>query len=703
MKHFAKYGALILAAALSVPVATLAKKKTQKKEDAPIVKTDYKFPYATTPQKLYECGTTVYSTSGNQVSNMSGIVLAKEGLKVHELGVSPANNRYLLIYDTKKGTQSILYSTEDVAKIVMKLKPKKYGQLVSAIYSPDARRVLLGGKNRTVVTTDARKLTPIDTLKLSIEPKVMEMSNNGYYLAVTDGKNVTVYNFEEKKPRQSWNFEANVTDMKFNNDGTEFAVLTDDGLASIYDTRSFIIKKDYDDLGAGIGLGYNFDGKWMAVATSADNIRVINLLDSKQNFEIPVESGQVSDLVFIPDAEGRTLLCYTTDHALKARRMWNLSPYYGKLVKEQADAMMNEWLKMMPGETIDEYRKRVNDDSRKRQRALFEAEIASGLANDLLAMSTVSLGKYDRANKVLEVNFSNMPSIFLPVEESDLGAFHKADELEFRNSKYGVMGDDNFELIYAEVFNKNDGKTYIYDNLERASLNYMEGDDNVVSLEVIQQQQMEELKLQELRRKVMEEAKSRQVISDHTNITVNSEVIPDYDANGKRILNYKVSFSYEVEPEFSATEDFAPGKYHVGESGAASSMLNIVKQAFEGELSRHLTEGKKLLVNIKGAADGTPIRSTLAYDGAYGDFEEEPVRQNGQLTTITVTKKDGMATNEQLAFIRGAGVQNYLNENIKNLSKMNTDYTYNVDVAEGKGSEFRRITVEFTFVDANLQ
>lgn len=318
-------------------------------------------------------------------------------------------------------------------------------------------------------------------------------------------------------------------------------------------------------------------------------------------------------------------------------------------------------------------------------------------------MSTVSLGKYDRANKVLEVNFSNMPSIFLPVEESDLGAFHKADELEFRNSKYGVMGDDNFELIYAEVFNKNDGKTYIYDNLERASLNYMEGDDNVVSLEVIQQQQMEELKLQELRRKVMEEAKSRQVISDHTNITVNSEVIPDYDANGKRILNYKVSFSYEVEPEFSAYGRLCPRKYHVGESGAASSMLNIVKQAFEGELSRHLTEGKKLLVNIKGAADGTPIRSTLAYDGAYGDFEEEPVRQNGQLTTITVTKKDGMATNEQLAFIRGAGVQNYLNENIKNLSKMNADYTYNVDVAEGKGSEFRRITVEFTFVDANLQ
>lgn len=695
----------MLASVMCLPAVTVAKKKTsgKDKEEAPVVKTDYKFPRAATPEKIYPTGMTAYTTSGNMVENMSGVMLAKEGLKVHYLAVSPANNNYLLIYDTKKGTESTLFSTEDVSVVLKKLKPKKYGRLVSALYTPDARRMLLGGQNQTVVSADVRQLVPVDTMKLSMEPKLMEMSGNGYYLAVSDGNNVTVYNFEEKKPRQTWKFEANVTDMKFNNDATEFAVLTDDGLASIYDTRTFLIKKDYDDLGDGIGLTYNFDGKWMAVATGADRIRVINLLDNKDNLEIPVETGSVKDLDFVPDSEGRTLLAYTTDKALNVKRMWSLSPYYGKLVREQADALMSEWLKMMPGESLEDYRKRVNEDSRKRQRALFEAEIASGLANDLLSMSTISLGKYDRANNVLEVAFSNMPSIFLPVGEADLGSFHNAGELEFRNSKYGVMGDDNFELIYAEVYNKNNGKTYIYDNLERASLKYMEGDDNVVSLDVIQQQQMEELKLQELRRRVMEEAKSRQVISDHTNITVNSEVVPAYDANGKRILNYKVNFLYEVEPAFSAQEDFAPGKYHVEESGAASSMLKIVKQAFEGDMSRYMVAGKKLLVNIKGTADSTPIRSTLAYDGAYGDFDQEPVRQNGQLKTITVTKKDGIATNEQLAFVRGAGVKHYLTENIKGFSQLNTDYSYNVDVAEGKGSEFRRITVEFTFVDADLQ
>lgn len=93
---------------------------------------------------------------------------------------------------------------------------------------------------------------------------------------------------------------------------------------------------------------------------------------------------------------------------------------------------------------------------------------------------------------------------------------------------------------------------------------------------------MEEIRLQEVKQQVMAEAKRNNVISDHTNITVDSQVVPAYDADGNKILNYLVKFTYEVDPEFSAVEDFKPGKYTIAESGAATSMLNIVQQAFEG-------------------------------------------------------------------------------------------------------------------------
>ncbi|MDE5942064.1 MAG: WD40 repeat domain-containing protein, partial [Muribaculaceae bacterium] len=145
---------------------------------------------------------------------------------------------------------------------------------------------------------------------------------------------------------------------------------------------------------------------------------------------------------------------------------------------------------------------------------------------------------------------------------------------------------------------------------------------------------------------------------------------------------------------------FAPGKYRIEESSAASAMLRIVKEAFEGDFAQYFKPGKKLLVKLSGTADATPIHRGIAYDGIYGEFIDEPVYQNGLLTGMTVTSKEGIRQNEQLAFIRACAVKNYLANNISNIDTMNTDYTHHIAVSEGKGGEFRRITAEFTFVDA---
>ena len=224
--------------------------------------------------------------------------------------------------------------------------------------------------------------------------------------------------------------------------------------------------------------------------------------------------------------------------------------------------------------------------------------------------------------------------------------------------------------------------------------------DDAISLELLQQQQMEEIKLQEVREKVINEAKSMNVISDHTNIQVDSKVVPDYDSNGNKILNYQVNFSYNVEPEFSAVEDFGPGKYHVAESGAASSMLNIVKEAFEGDFKQYLGSDKKMKVRLLGTADATPIMRTIPYDGSYGDFADEPVYIDGQLTAVSVDAKGGIKENPQLAFLRAMGVRDYLEKNVQGFKDMNTDYRYEVNVSKDKGSEHRRITLELLFVDA---
>lgn len=697
MRHFAyktiKW-AIASALTLAIPSTAYAQVETNQ-----TLKTQYSFTVkGGQPGGIASCGSGIFTFVGNHAQTLSNKELAELGKIVKSMEISPSGANFMLISFDKNKNRGAAFKMTTADTKIKDFKNKKLGNPIAGIYTRDARRFLLATDKRLNIL-DARTFEPIDTMPLQFIPTNMAISENGYYLAMTDGAKVAVYNFEEKKPRQTWDFGGAICDIGFNDDNTEFAILTNDGTLTIYDTRNFLIKKELDNLGDSRAFDYNFDGKYVAIVTSPRTIEIVNLIDPEDRDVIDIEKGGITDMKFIPDSYRRTLMAYTVDGGIDVRRMLKLSPYYGKLVAEGAKEMMDEWLKMMPGESMDDYAKRISDENRKNKLREFEDEIATRLAGDQLSMSEVSLGKYDRGQGLLGINLGNMPAIYLPVSEDDVVAFKSGKDLEFRNVKYGVTANDKFEIIYAEVYNPADGKTYIYNNLDRTPLSFLEGDDNVISLEVLQQQRLEEMRLDEIRRKVVEEAKSRNVISDHTSITVSSSVEPDIDANGNRILNYKVRFVYEVEPEFTAEEDFGPGKYKAEDSHAATAMLDIIKKAFDRELGQYLTAGKKSAIKITGSADATPILYGIAYDGSYGDFDDEPVYQNDQLTAITINPKTGIKENEQLAFLRAYGVKDFLDKNVEKLKEMNTDYRYYISVSEDKGSQYRRISTEFTFFD----
>lgn len=663
------------------------------------LKTDYSFPFKKEqPKGIATYGSGIYTYSGDHAMTLSGKEMAKFGKLIKEMKLSPSGANFTLISFDKKKNLAAAFKLGGEEQKIREFKNKKLGNPTAGAYTPDARRFLLA-TDQGLHILDARTFLPLDTMKLEFIPSVMTVSDNGYFLAISDGAKVMVYNLEQKTPRQKWDFGGAVSDIEFNDDSSEFAILTSDGTLTIYDTRNFLIKKTLDNLGQGIAFDYNFDGKYLAVLTSPTTIDIINLLDPDDRDMITVEKGGMDDMTFIPDSYKRTLLAYVVNGGIGAKRMLKLSPYYGRLIADGAQEMMDEWLKLMPGETMDDYVNRVTDQNRKEKMREFEDEIATRLAGDQISMSQISLGMYDRKQGLLGINLGNMPSIYLPVGEDDVVAFKNADDLEFRNVKYGITSNDKFEIIYAEVYNPADGKTYIYNNLDRTPLSFIEGDDNVIALEVLQQQRLEEMRLEEIRRKVVDEAKSRNVISDHTQITVASKVEPDVDANGNRILNYKVNFTYTVEPDFTEEEDFSPGKFHIEDSHAATAMIDIIKKAFDSELGQYLNAGKKAVITISGTADATPIVYGIVYDGSFGEFDDEPVYQDGQLTAISVNKRNRIKQNEQLAFLRAYGVKDFLDNNVAGLKNMNTDYRYHISVSKDKGSQYRRISTEFTFFD----
>ena len=662
-------------------------------------RTDYRFRQKFPSVEIAPYNTIVYAVTPNGVATMRGDFLYSSKKSLSDLHVIPTGVSFGVIETDKKGQRTALfYSTIDLNKKLSQFDVKRYGEPSAIAYTADGKHLLVATDSGLYIF-EPRKMILEDQMEIPFTPTRMTLSDNGYYLAIADADRVAVYNFEEKKQRRDWNYGVTVNDMTFNNESSEFAVLTADGLLTVYDTRRFNIKNDLEDLGDGRACAFTRDGKYIAVAVSDNEIEMVNLVRPEDRNTIRSEEDGVRDLCFIKDADGNSILAYTGTSALYAKRTVELELPYKQLVADEVERLMDEWQKMMPGESMEAYRLRVNDETRAKQRRLFADEISTRLAGDLLAGETMSLGEYDSTNQVLALDFSKMPTIYLPVPENDMTAFKSVGDLLLSDVQYGVLPDDTFEIIYAKVFNKRDGKTYVYNNTERTQMALMKRETNLVSLEILQQQQMEELRLQEIRRKVVDEAKHNDLISNHTNISVDSRIVPDFNADGKRILNYEVNFTYQVDPEFSASEDFPPGKYTIEESGAANAMLQIVKEAFEGDFAQYLKNGKKLKVIISGTADATPIIRTIPYDGSYGDFENEPIYENGSLTAVSVSKDSGVKENRQLAFLRAQGVKNYLENNVANLANMNTDYTFKVDVTEGKGSEFRRITTNFIFVD----
>lgn len=657
----------------------------------------YVYKQKVTPQGIDNYLFSTYYYNGKKTYNLRSLPLSSAPGQIMSLKVNPSGTSFAVLAQKGKEGRVVVY---DLWKANHTLHEFKEVENPAALcYTPDARRILIAMPNE-LLFFNARLYDLQDKMEMPFTPNRLVVSGNGYYLAAAGGNRLIVWNLEQKSIRKEFDLDTTVNDIAFSDDNNTFAVLTSDGLLTTYDTRNFLILQSFDAMGNANHCSFHPEGKYLSVVTGDTHIAIINLMDDQDRTYVDNSQGGITDARFVRDGKKRIFLTYNTTVDMTYKLMSALAPNYTKLLADELNDRMNDWMKMMPGETLEEYKLRVNDETRAKQIRLFEQEIATRMADNLVQMSEVTLGSYNPESNMLAVNFNTMPTIYLNVPAAEVNDFMDTGNLEFRNAKYGLTKQDKFELIYADVYNKVSGKTYVFDNLDRQSLDYLKSDDNFVPLELVQQSNMEELKLQEIKEKIVNLAKQQNTISDHTQISVNARIVSDQDANGNKIMNYKIDFAYEVEKGFSAQEDFAPGKYKAGESGAAQSMLAIVKTAFENDFAQYVKPGKKLRVRITGMADALPINGKIAYDGCYGDFVNEPVYKNNDLSNITVTQAEGITQNEQLAFLRATGVKEYIGENIPSFGKMNTDYQHNIEVTSGKGGEFRRITVEFTFINA---
>jgi WD40 repeat protein len=631
------------------------------------------------------------------VLNIQSLTFCTVG-KVYDLKMSPACNTFAVLYARGNSRAVSLYSYIDGSvKHTFRLSDIP----TAMAYSSNAKNLCIADKGRNIHIYELSKFKLVQSIPLAFAPQKIALSFNGYFVAASEDQMVYIYNMETGRMRKVIEEEATVNHIAFSPDNNRMAILLENGKLRMYDINKFALLDTYTGMMDARECMFHPEGKYIAVITATDKITILNMKNPTTDRQ-KIDAGGVGirHLGYTRSAKGEIMLVYNAGPTFVFHPMVDLVPDYQHLVAEEVDDLMDDWLRQMPGETLEEYHLRVNEESRAAQYARFENQVATEMAGDRIQQAEVSLGNYNQEQSMLEINFDNMPAIYLEVPQEDVAAFSNPDQLIFDKSIYTVTEDDRFELLYTEVTNTETGKTYVFDNLDKQSLDYLSSDNNFVPLDLIQQSSMEEVKLQEIREEVVAAAKEADLISEHTHIDVKTKVDASTNADGDKIMNYTVEFNYDVEQEFSAMEDFGPGKYLITGSESAQAMLRIVQTAFQNEFKQYVRPGKKVVITVTGSADAAPINRKIPYAEEYGAHNETLVYTKGELTTITVNSSTGITQNEQLAFLRALGVQAFVKENLTELNQMHSDYEYHVNVSQERGSEFRRIGIKFVFIDA---
>ena len=645
--------------------------------------------------------------SGGKVYNIRNFEIDPDLNYARNISIQPGSQDCAVITKKKYGAElksdkvpSAVYVLKSGTKVFDRFI-KDNVEILSLAYAPNGKRLAVGYANNSVNFYDSKKYELLTSFNPGVKPALLALSVNDYFAAVTDGKSIEVWNIMDMNLRKKLQPSAVVNSISFSNDNSMMAVLTADGTATIYDTKTFNEVNTIKGLGEGIFCKFHPENKYLGVTTNRNTIVMLNLKDSDDKVEIKGEDG-LNHFNYCSDYNDPNVLflLYASGNDLVWEPLSSLKDNLGQMLLEKVNTKMNEWMKKRDDESMDEYRIRVNDETRAKQMLDFEHELATDMAGDIINRQNVKFGNYNTNSGLLAVDFDGLPSIMLDVPRDEIATIGAPSDLTFTNTVYAINDKDEFEVIYTEALNKQTGKKYVYDNLDRKSVTAMTLDEDFVPLELIQQSNMEEMILKDIKEKVMEKAKLENKITDHTHINVNTEVINDVDANGKKILNYKVGYNYEVEQDFVAKDDFASGRYKTSESNAAMSMLKIVEEAFSNDFAQYIKPGKRIKIKVSGSADAAPIHGTIPYDGCYGEYDNELCYKNGVLSKISVSKASGVTENEQLAFLRASGVKDYIANNITSLKDMVSDYEYNIELSDKKGGEYRRISVEFLFFDA---
>ena len=185
---------------------------------------------------------------------------------------------------------------------------------------------------------------------------------------------------------------------------------------------------------------------------------------------------------------------------------------------------------------------------------------------------------------------------------------------------------------------------------------------------------------------------------DETYISVRTQLVDGLREDGTPELNYVFDLSYCRHLE-GWTDDYPLGVFAWDSSNSVRAICRLTKTFVEATLDDIFRSGKDVDVKIFSTTDGVELSGVIPYDGAYGNFRYMPVTFNGEKMRISVDT-NGITNNCQLAYVRAMSVKDYLENNVRNLTRTHNNFEVVTRSYVDTGAQYRRSSIELTVHDA---
>ena len=312
----------------------------------------------TLTQKKYPVGydntsfAVFYFNGKDAYSNRGKVIFSGDTIK--DLKINPSFSTVASLEKTKKGS-TFAQTFKIGSQIVQQERIKVKNQNLTALaYSADARQLAIATSAKQILFYDIIGKNLNSTVTSEITPQKLVFSGNNFFLAAIDGKTLEIWNVEKRTIRKAISFDSKVNDVTFADNNSKMLVVTADGKLMVYDTATFNLKNTIEDVGSALACQANNNGKYAYVLCSPSRICVINLLDPTERQFIDNADGGTSTIRGIYNYnDDSDFIIYNTSNALVYQQLEGLTPYFNKMMSGELNEKLNQWMKQMPGESLE--------------------------------------------------------------------------------------------------------------------------------------------------------------------------------------------------------------------------------------------------------------------------------------------------------------------------------------------------------------